>query len=363
MQILNCDNLINSCCSDYSLAAILSIVNKIIQLIHILVPIILIVMAMVNLFELLSNPEEKKLTKKLFNKVIAAVIVFFIPTFVNVVLSMMPAKIDLYGCMEEAKQLNTFAKNNEIIYKETDNRSKKTFINNPDDYESGVTNPNNGINLEDSNDDDTVTNSNISSDGSILLIAGHSYPPYCNKGGLADCRGKSARSGYAEEVETRKIVKLIKTNLDSLNVKSDIANALMAGDTDKMNKSFYIESSLNTKLFNKFNWGKYKFVLEVHFNATSSYQAKGTLLCKKSSSYKTKADNDIVNAVISHTGNKRLGDSIQSLHNVSYFSSRNIPIVYLETEFYDNASAMKNYNAHINEIARDIALAIKKNYG
>ena len=132
---------------------------------------------------------------------------------------------------------------------------------------------------------------------------------------------------------------------------------------NKMNKSFYIESRTNSRLFNKFNWSKYNFVLEVHFNATSAGNAKGTLLCKKSSSYRTKADSDIVKAVTSHTGASRLGDSIQSLNNVTYFSSRNIPIVYLETEFYDNASAMRTYTSHINEIAHDIAAAIKKNYG
>ena len=130
-----------------------------------------------------------------------------------------------------------------------------------------------------------------------------------------------------------------------------------------MNKSFYIESRTNSPLFNKFNWSKYKFVLEVHFNATSGGKGSGTLLCKKSSSYSTKADNDIVNAVISHTGNKHLSDSIQKLNNVSYFTSRNIPIVYLETEFYDNREAMIKYTNHINEIAHDIAIAIKKNYG
>ena len=79
--------------------------------------------------------------------------------------------------------------------------------------------------------------------------------------------------------------------------------------------------------------------------------------------YYVKKDDDIVKAVISHTGKKHLKDSIQSLNNVSYFTKRNIPIVYLETEFYDNSSAMKNYTNHINEIAHDIAAAIKKHYG
>lgn len=360
MQILNCDSLISSCCSDIGLAKILSIINNIIQLVHIIVPIILIIMATINLIELMSTPEEKKLLKKLFNKILAAIIVFMVPTIMNAFLNILPNNYDLAGCLKAAKELDTVTKNNQVIYKTMNNKKKKnTIISNPDDYERGDPRTNKNDNNGSSKG---TSNSTISGDGSILLIAGHSYPPYCSTAGLGDCRG-TAQSGYAEEDETRKLVKLIKSNLDSLGVKSDIANAMMAGDTNKMNKSFFIESKTNSALFNKFNWSKYKFVLEVHFNATSSGSAKGTLLCKKSSSYTTKADNDIVNAVTKHTGNRRLGDSIQSLNNVSYFTSRNIPIVYLETEFYDNAMAMKNYTIHINEIAHDIAVAIQKNYG
>ena len=63
MLILNCDNLINSCCSDYALASTLSIIYNIINLIHIIVPIILLVMVTINLTQLVANPEEKKLLK------------------------------------------------------------------------------------------------------------------------------------------------------------------------------------------------------------------------------------------------------------------------------------------------------------
>ena len=358
MQILNCDNLISSCCSDIGLAKILSIFNNIIGLIHIFVPIILIIMAIINFTELMANPLEKKLIKKIINKLIATVIVFFIPTIMNVVLNLLPNNYDINACMKAGKELNEITKNNEVIYMAINEDKRKKILNNPDDYDNG--NNNNGNN---SKDNDNKERTNTTNDGSILLIAGHSYPPYCHQNGLDDCRGKSPRSNYAEEVETRKLVKLIKSNLDSLGVKSDIANALLSGNNDKMNKSFFIESKTNSKLFNKFNWDKYKFVLEVHFNAISSYKGKGTLLCKNYSSYKTKADNDIVKAVTKHTGNKRLKDSIQTLNNVTYFNKRNIPIVYLETEFYDNNAAMKNYTAHINEIAHDIAVAIKKHYG
>ena len=380
MQILNCDNLINSCCSNYELVGLLSIFNNFLNLIHIIVPILLIVMASINLFQLMMNPKEEKDRKKVYNKFIAAVIVFFIPIIVNALLGMLPNNFELYGCLKEAQNISSSANSNESVYIKTNEDKRKKLINNPSDYEKGTkqetnnnqnnsTSTQNNTNKQNSstntqnntNKQNNSTNNN-GSKGPILLIAGHSYPPYC-KQYSNECRGKSATSGYAEEDETRKLVKLIKKYLDSLGVNSDIANALMAGNTDQMNTSFFVESRKNSKVFNSYNWSKYSFVLEVHFNATSRSNAKGTLLCKKSSSYSTKADNDIVNAVIRHTGNKRLGDSIQTLNDVTYFTSRGIPIVYLETEFYDNKEAMKVYTNHMNEIAYDIAVAIKKHYG
>lgn len=385
MQILNCDNLISSCCSDYGLARILSAASNIIDLIHIIVPIILIIMATITLFQMMSKPDEKKLKSKLKNSVIATIIIFFIPTIMTAVLNILPDNFSIKSCLKAAKNLDSISRNNEVIYRETNKTKRTSIYTNPDDYEKGdekkekkwnfiegdTSSSNTQSNDSTDNDDSDNNDSNNSSStisqssssngkGPILLIAGHSYPNYCNQ--YSDCRG-TASSGYAEEDETRKLVKLIKTNLDNLGVKSDIANALLAGDYDKMNKSFFIESKNNSEIFKKYNWKKYSFVLEVHFNATRDHTAKGTLLCKKNSSYSTKADNDIVNAVTKYTGHKRLGDSIQGLNNVSYFMNRNIPITYLETEFYDNASAMKPYSDHINEIAHDIAVAIKKHYG
>ena len=420
MQILNCDNLINSCCSNYGLARLLSIYNNIMGLIHIFVPIILIVMLTVNLAQLMMKPDDEKLPKKPLPKVIAAILVFFLPTIVNVVLGLLPNNFDLYGCLNAAKKAESIAKNNQTIYVSVNDEKKKQLIINPSEYEKGKkqtnnntnnnknntnnnsnnnnnNNSNNNNNNNNSNNNSNNNNSNNSNNNSnnnnnnnnnsnnnsnnnnnssnnnnsqssssngkkpVLLIAGHSYPPYCKQ--YSDCRGTSSSSGYAEEDETRKLVKLIKSNLDSLGVNSDVANALLSGDYDKMNKSFFIESKNNSEAFRKYDWTRYGFVLEVHFNAIGSHNAKGTLLCKKSSSYSTKADNDIVKAVTSHTGHKHISDSIQTLNNVTYFTKRGIPITYLETEFYDNADAMRVYTSHMNEIARDIALAIKKHYG
>lgn len=72
-------------CDDPSIMEVLRIVNIAVTIIKIVVPIILIVSAMIELVRAVSNAELNKISKPMVNKVIAAVIVFFIPTFVGLI--------------------------------------------------------------------------------------------------------------------------------------------------------------------------------------------------------------------------------------------------------------------------------------
>ena len=200
--------------------------------------------------------------------------------------------------------------------------------------------------------------SNCVKSGQILLIAGHSYEPYCKQAD-EECR-PTAASGYNEPDETRSLVKLIKSSLEKLHVNVDIANELFSPNDSTMNSSFFVESSLNTDKFRKIDWSKYTYVLEVHFNGGGG---EGPLLVKTSAGYSTLADAGIINAVVKNTGKKQLNDIIRPLNDASYFQSLNIPITYLETEFYDNKAAMDEYSAVKSQIASDIAKVISEKYG
>lgn len=204
--------------------------------------------------------------------------------------------------------------------------------------------------------------------GPILLIAGHSYKPYCTQVSN-ECREETndeMPSGYFEPDETRSLVKLIKSELESLNVSVDIANQLMAPGDGKMNTSLYVEGTLDTDTFKSINWSKYKYVLEVHFNAGSGSNT-GPLLVKNDSSYSTNADEGIIEAITKNLGTVQNPDSIQfnddNYHNFNYFQGLNIPITYLETEYYDNKDAMDKYTSKKSQIAKDIALVIRDTYG
>ncbi len=58
-------------------------------------------------------------------------------------------------------------------------------------------------------EDDDIDSSTSLGDGGILIVAGHSYEPYCHK--AEECREEDWT--YVEPTETRKLAKLLKKNL------------------------------------------------------------------------------------------------------------------------------------------------------
>ena len=105
IQILEttCSTDVSSCCSDYGIAMYLYIMKKALLVIQFAVPIILLVMATIQMIKMMVSPDDKKAPKSLLNKFIAALIVFFVPLIVNVVLSIIPDSFELAACWESAE--------------------------------------------------------------------------------------------------------------------------------------------------------------------------------------------------------------------------------------------------------------------
>ena len=61
VQFLTCNDTLGTCCSDYTLVNLLDIGRKLMELIQLIVPIILIVMATIQLDKMMIYPEEEKL--------------------------------------------------------------------------------------------------------------------------------------------------------------------------------------------------------------------------------------------------------------------------------------------------------------
>ena len=98
-------------CKDVTLLPILSVVKKTMFLIQIIVPIILIVWTAISFINLVFNPDDKKQLKPLINRALAAVIIFFIPLFFNIVMDLVGDKTDISSCWEQASDFTIGEKN------------------------------------------------------------------------------------------------------------------------------------------------------------------------------------------------------------------------------------------------------------
>ena len=105
IQILEttCSTDVSRCCSDYGIAMYLYIMKNALTIIQIAIPILLLVMATIQMIKMMASPDDKKSPKALLNKFIAALVVFFIPFIVNVVLSIIPDSFELSACWESAE--------------------------------------------------------------------------------------------------------------------------------------------------------------------------------------------------------------------------------------------------------------------
>lgn len=349
---------INDTCSDAALARGLTIIYTAITLICVIVPIILIVSLVISLISMTIDPHQKDGLKKIAKKIGAALIIFFIPTLLNIVMNFLS-----YASFERG-EIFSFT----TCYKAAIKANKNIGAG---EYQSGLgTKKGKGLSgmygdlsglknyvSKTEEEGDTSTSASLG-DGGILIVAGHSYSPYCNEGGNNECRGEDTT--YVEPTETRKLAKLLKNELDGMNIKASIANEMLGGTDARMNKSLYVELRNNTQNFknNEAKFKKFTHVIEIHFNAGGG---QGTLLMQGSAGI-SKIDKQLKDAVVKYTGRANY-DIAQGLQNQRYFQNLGIPMTYMEVEFYDNNSAMQKYETNKEKIAHELALVFKNNYG
>ena len=103
----------------------IQLVYKIIEVIRIIVPIGLIVMIIFDITKKVINPTEKEGQKKIMIRLLAAIIVFFIPTFINIVFNI--AGIDI-----KDSNINTNGSSSNIKTQNKESLSGLEILNCPD---------------------------------------------------------------------------------------------------------------------------------------------------------------------------------------------------------------------------------------
>ena len=99
----------NGWCAEEGVRQAFTLIRNVLQVLRIVVPIALIIMTTFDIIKKVINPDEKEGQKKIMNRVVAAVIVFFIPTIIGLVFrlidigknggtSYQDSRSNLYGC-------------------------------------------------------------------------------------------------------------------------------------------------------------------------------------------------------------------------------------------------------------------------
>lgn len=135
MYLLDCVSDIKSCCNDYGLANILASMKEVLNIIHIVVPILLILSLAIGFTQLLINPDDKKKPKMIFTKIFCIIIVFLLPYLVDLSLSLLEdGGYQLGACWKSSEVLKEEMKNRENLFIPTSDKPKQSFILSPDDY-------------------------------------------------------------------------------------------------------------------------------------------------------------------------------------------------------------------------------------
>ena len=159
-------------CSSNDLAVFLQIVKNILNMIHIIGPILLIIALVMHFIKLMSNPDDKKLMKKIANSIIATIVLFFLPTIANVVMGMVDNSYTLSACWNTTE---TYTPSTQYIPINDDNNKKQKLTQDPSDYEKGEKKQTNDTNNENDNNNGTKNNNgntNPQEMGSTGIITG-----------------------------------------------------------------------------------------------------------------------------------------------------------------------------------------------
>ena len=129
--------LYNASCHDSAIGGILRVVKNGLTIIQIVGPILALISISYFLFQLVKHPDDKKAVNKIKNSLIALVVLFFIPLFVNLVFSWMGSSNSLSDCWNSSS-----IDFGNTSYQDTgDNKPKNSVLTDPDDYQKGKPKP------------------------------------------------------------------------------------------------------------------------------------------------------------------------------------------------------------------------------
>ena len=133
-------------CDNPDILNVMRIIDIVITIIKIVVPILLIISGMITYMNAVKDNEAISKTNNLFvRKIIAAVLIFFIPTFVNIIAKMTEGSLEYSSCITNATPegiSGAYRKNADIYVNRAVNSLKESDYNVAKDYINNISNEN-----------------------------------------------------------------------------------------------------------------------------------------------------------------------------------------------------------------------------
>lgn len=189
-QILSCSD-VGTCCSDFALANILNIIRKIFELVQLIAPILLILMVIIQLAQLTFKPDQKDGLKKLYNKILAAIFIFFMPVIINALLLVMPESFTVATCWNEAKTISEISKETDTKYVTLDDIKPTSIISSKDYEQSKPKETNNSSSSSSTSINNVETNGVLSwpSPGNYTITSTFGYRTAPTAGATSNHKG------------------------------------------------------------------------------------------------------------------------------------------------------------------------------
>lgn len=165
----------------------------------------------------------------------------------------------------------------------------------------------------------------------LLLIAGH------GQGDPGACG-----NGYKEADLVRELLQLLYNRLKNV-IDVDIF------DTNK-NMYKYLKAG------NTYNFTKYDYVFELHFNANANTTAHGTEILVHTKRGNVELETKMIKAVANAAGLRNRGVKYRSdLQNMNHVNRKKVNYSLIETCFITNSNDMALYKANMNNVVEAIA--------
>lgn len=154
---------IEGACSSPELSSILRVCRNILSFIQIVAPLTLLVMTIVNLIKMMTNPEEKKSINKLKNSFFSAIIIFFIPMLINVLMQLMGSSLNISTCWNNVGEYNY-----NVHYIKINEKDNVGILTDPNSYEHGKPKPTTESGEESSSNPNEVINGTAQQVGDVV---------------------------------------------------------------------------------------------------------------------------------------------------------------------------------------------------